>query len=225
MKLFFAKVKIFTLGILCLSSALQASCPLVCTGPTGAARFCNLTVTGALLAGTVCVSGNEQVGGNLTVCGTTTSFVSGIAGGGLTGPISFATLAAFGFAWNPALVQTGIAAGANVPVTLTNSSSLFNTTFAPSALTPQVSGTYLIDYIVDLSSGTGQPGTFSIAVAGTPVPGSQFTVTAGLTGAVTGQALVSVTAGQPVTINFNNTGTVAALLAGTASLTLERVGN
>jgi hypothetical protein len=225
MKSFFAQIKVFALGILCLSSALHASCPLVCTGPTGATRFCNLTVTGAIAASRLCVSGNEQIGGNLTVCGTTTSFVSGIAGGGLTGPISFATLAAFGFAWDPQIGGVNgqdVTAGNNT-VDLDNSSSLFNTTFAPSALTPQISGTYLIHYILNQTNDDIPAGTFSIFVNGVNVPGSEFAIDSGQTGAVVGQALAPVVAGQPVIINFD--ADADGTITGTASLTVDRVGN
>ncbi len=221
MKLF-NKNKVFALAILCLfASLVQASCPVTCPTGVGSPRFCSLAVTGALSAGSLCVQGNESVGGSLSVCGTGTSFVSLTGGAGLTGPIPFSTLSAFGFAYDPAIAQA-VTAGNNT-VDLTLSSALLNTTFAADALTPLISGIYLIRYIVDLNpTDIGAAGTFSIFVNGATVAGSQFAVTATETGAVVGQAVVAVVAGQSVIINFASAS--AGTITGTASLALEKIG-
>ena len=137
-------------------------------------------------------------------------------------PYFLSTLSAFGFAWNPTLDLAATAGNNTVP--LTNSSSLLNTTFAANALTPLISGTYLINYIIDLAGGDTAPsGTFSIFVNGAVVPGSQYDIGVSESGAAVGQALASVVAGQPVIVNFN-AGLAGTLLATSVSLTLEKVG-
>ena len=86
-----------------------------------------------------------------------------------------------------------------------------------------ISGIYLIRYIVDLNpTDIGAAGTFSIFVNGATVAGSQFAVTGTETGAVVGQAVVAVVAGQSVIINFASAS--AGTITGTASLALEKIG-
>jgi hypothetical protein len=87
MKLF-NKNKVFAVAMLCFfGSLLPAACPVTCpTGLTGP-RFCNLSVSGPLSAGSLCVQGNEQVGGNLTVCGTETISNTGASTGCTNGAL------------------------------------------------------------------------------------------------------------------------------------------
>lgn len=170
--------------------------------------------------GALVVSGGVGIGGNLNVCGLTTSFVSVTGGAGLTGPIPFASLAAYANAYDTALALV-LASGTN-SIPLPTAGPLLNVTH-PNAtdIVPQVSGVYLVTYVVEPTIALGVAGTYALTVNGTPQAGTTYSVLAAQVNfAAIGQALLVLAAGD-VNVTLSSLATVT--LTGTASLTLEKI--
>lgn len=212
MKSFISKA--FTLLMICSLPSLKASCPTVC--PTGGAQFC------ALNSQTLCVTGNAQIGGNLTVCGTGSAMVSISGGAGVTGPVPFGSLAAYGNVYSTALGLV-LVSGTN-PIPFATNGPLLNVshTATSATVTPAISGVYLITYVIEPTVDIGVGGVYTITVGGAPVASSTYASLAGqINFPATGQAIVAITAGTAVQVTLTSTSTVT--LTGTASLTLEKI--
>ncbi len=100
------------------SVSLKAACPTPCAGVTGAAQFCSLVTQN------LCVTGNEQIGGNLTVCGTETIFSTAPSTGCTSGAL---------------VVAGGVGVGGNINACGTISGYVPSTTGAGSSLTGPIS--------------------------------------------------------------------------------------
>lgn len=57
-------------ALVLLSSQIKAACPVGCPTLTGPAHFCNVLVDTNLNTQNLCATGNVQIGGSLSVCGT-----------------------------------------------------------------------------------------------------------------------------------------------------------
>lgn len=86
--------RLTTLALLMLCSSLSQAqqvptraCPLTCTGPTGAARFCNLIVQDRINAASLCVTGPVQFGSTLELCGQEHIFSTGVSSSCTTGAL------------------------------------------------------------------------------------------------------------------------------------------
>lgn len=148
MRLFFLpKQFAVVLLVFLFFSNLKASCPVSCS--TTGAQFCNLVTN------TLCVTGNEQIGGSLTVCGTARILNTAASTGCSSGAL---------------VVSGGVGIGGNLNVCGTE--HIFNTTIS----TGCTNGALVVDGGVGIGGNLNVCGTISASggIAGLTGPNGIF---------------------------------------------------
>lgn len=191
-----------TLVFLIISShhSIKSGCPLAC--PTGtSAQFCGLN------ASTLCVTGNAQIGGVLTVCGS------------INAPT------AYGYFYDPVFtVLLSTINPTKIPFTNAGAAAVLNIAH-PNATDAviQLSGIYRITYMIEPTSALNSNGDFQIQVNGTAVPGSTFTLAAALSNIeISGQSIVVANAGDVISV-VTTALALDTTLAGKSSLIIEKI--
>ncbi len=205
--------------------------PVGPTGPTGATGVTGPTgPTGPTAAGPAGATGATGATGPAGATGAPgpagATGATGPAGAtGATGPAGTgAGLAAFGYIYSLA-AGTAITVAGGTDVIFSDNGPLFNVVHA--LATPQIivalAGTYQIFYSIDVTAGIGA--SIALAVNGVVNPSTPVTILAA-TGIVAGKAMLTLAAGDTVTLRNNSllAITLAAAPSVGSQITLELVG-
>lgn len=175
-------------------------CPIVC--PTGNATFCGIT------AGELCVTGNLQVGGNVTICGQVN--VTRVYGYFFDQEFSV-TLDPV----NPTKIPFAAAGvGGVINVGHPNATDIII----------QIPGVYLITYRIEPDVALPINSDFEIQKNGNLVPGSIFTLAAELSNIeISAISIIAAHAGDIITVV--TTALLAdTILSGKSTLVIEKIG-
>lgn len=194
-------VSIFLLlyNLECSSIVPPTGCPLVCS-QTGSATFC------ALNTGDLCVTGNAQFGGNVTICGQVN----------ITRVYGYFFDSAFNImlsASNPTKIPFSTAGvGGVVNVAHPNATDVVI----------MIPGTYIVTYRVEPDVALNINSDFEIQKNGVLIPGSIFTLAAQLSN-IEISAISILTANSGDVITVVTTALVNAPLSGKSSLLVQKI--
>lgn len=186
--------------------SITRACPTVCPSNTGAAQFCSLTVRDNANLGSLCVTGNAQIAGDLTVCGV----ING-------------SFAAYGFFYDDDFATTSLIDPAKIP--FTNTGISFNLTHNNATdIEINFDGVYRITALVEPSNALNVNSVLEIQVNDTLVDGSAFVIPGQLSDIeYSTQAIVTVVAGDVITVVLTPDSPQETTLSGISSIIVEKI--